>query len=223
MDAIKKNDVQTVENILNIIKIPEIVFVYEKLKVASIPVLKLLLQRKHDFDSTFTEVCTLLHVFNNDIKNDDYIIKKEELELLTDHLPFKEKDYNLYILMELFCNKETLTLSDRYEHLYYKYNFVNYKNMEYYISDILCKSAYCADSNFLYNFITAVNIVGLLVRFYPNSRCSHQQVLQWILLNISGGQNGLFCGIQEGPHSGSWPSSNVEDYVNTYDILKRLL
>ena len=53
----------------------------------------------------------------------------------------------------------------------------------------------------------------------PTLRKSHEDLLKWLVSNMTKAKMGERVGWSEGPDSGLWPSSNPEDYIKTYQFI----
>ena len=212
---ITENNCSGVEHLLNQMVVPEEVLNYRYLHNSSQKVLEILIESKRQYDE-FVE--NALKLFGKKKFHD--IVDLNCITAICNDIQCKYSDenYKTFLLLNI--------LNDRsYTKTFCVGNIIcNYKNLKYYYEKIICDGLYYANKDFvemLLNIAESNWSISWTFRFKPTSRQSHKDIMKWLIENIRRGNKGQQVGWETGPDSGIWPSTNIQDYVNTIDLIEQ--
>lgn len=164
---------------------------------------------------------------DNFVKNFIDICEKKQLEYLSYQgleSVLQENALNSSVPYKSYVFK---LLSDNFysdpSYVYYPVQNVKnrYKTVDIYIDEVICGEAYLANYGFLKSFIDAVDMLGISYTFKPCENQKHDSIYNWLKRNIYKGtiMPGSRLGWMNGPDNARWPSTNLIDYKETFNLL----
>lgn len=201
-----------VKYVIDNVYIPDNCLSYDVLSRSSKEIIVMLLTRKQNLDNFVESVISNCKVL--DIKSS--VTVSELIDVLSVANLYYEFDYSLFFIENLckHVNDESLSILNIN---------INYKNNIYIVNKLFCDALYNANHKFVIFLQDLIINLNIKYKFDPNSRSSHQQILQWIMLNVKKAEKNERVGWRSGPDSGTWPSSDPEDYKITLSILQDLM
>lgn len=199
---IQNKSFNCVKHILEQVKVPDEVLCYKLLRTTSEEIMNLLLTEKIAADNFIFSVLQKLPKDGTEISLDTLksIIKNINYKNFSD-------DYKLCIILP--------SIKSPYSFLYASI-MCSYKNSEYFINAILSDGIFNANATFLTSFLFILMQKNIIFEIQPAFRKSHMEIMKWLIQNLKKDT----VGWTTGPDSGVWPSSNPEDYKQTYDLIQ---
>lgn len=166
-------------------------------------------------------------IFEKQLHSDKFITKikncfyekdvsvTEFKEIIKPLLP-EVNDNDMYFLQKLLSNDDEFNLN--------KFPLSNiwtrYKNIYNCLNELVCDTIYFAQPNILQKIICLIHKHGIPFAFSPNKCGKQKAVYEWLMDNV--GRNAGTVGWQCGPDSAKWPSTDVNDYKQVYNMLRFL-
>lgn len=181
--------------------------------------LGLLLNKKKTMDNYINSIVDICQK-----KKIEYLNSNELDELLKEHGLERCISFRMHVLELLTCFNidEAIENGTRYpvEHLTRKYEKL-YKCVD----EFICDAAYLANCKILKSFVTALFLINFEYKFQPSINERHSRIINWIRRNISNGEQNpsIRLGWTDGPDSGRWPSTELNDYKETLSVLELML
>ena len=194
-ESIISNDSTTIKSVLKFLYIPDIYFNIEFIGSATFEVLLELFKSKEQQDR-IVQQCQCI---KNDCVNFSAILDKNKILL----------EKNEYKFIQSLM-KEVNTI---YE----------YRDISFILNRCICDAIYYALPSLVENLIRVKTILNVEYIFNPHKSEKQLSVLKWILRNLDNIKNDGCIGWTSGPDSGYWPSNNPDDYMETYEIMGKLI
>lgn len=215
--AISQNNYQLVHNILEKVVIPDNAIYWMALRDTSdIELLKKMFTKKLQCDIFIEQ---LDDVFHHECITHLTIYRLREV--IKRHFPSINQYFRIFLEKLLILNDNYL-LVDHYSKSYPANNIsINYNNISWSIDKAVCEAIYFTQYEFLEKLYQVITRNNLKFKLEIKYNLEHKQLIKWLEDNISEGRNGLPVGWTEGPDSAKWPSTSLEDYVKTMEIVHR--
>lgn len=138
------------------------------------------------------------------------------------HLIAKTDSYcrnDVYFLQELLTGGNPCSLKP-----FPRTNIIkDYADIMLCVDDIVIETAYFAQPKILSKIVQLIRRYDLNYNFKPFERGKHKAVHTWIAGNFEAVKMGKPPGWICGPDSGKWPSTNIADYEEVWNLLKQLM
>lgn len=141
-------------------------------------------------------------------------------ELIKRHFPVINHYFRAF-LEKLLINNDNYLLIDHYSKSYPASNISkNYRNIDWSIDKAVCEAVYFTQYEFLENLYRVIGRNNIHYKLDIKLNEEHKQLIKWLEDNISKGRSGQPMGWSCGPDSGNWPSTTLEDYVKTLEVVR---
>ena len=194
-DSLQCNDCITIKSVLKNLYVPDRFFNIEFIGSVTFDVLLELFKSKQQQDRIIQQ-CRCI---KNDCENFSTILDKNKIIL----------EKNEYKFIQSLM-KEVSTI---YE----------YRDVSFILNRCICDAIYYAVPTLVENLIRVKTILNIDYTFNPHQSEKQLSVVKWVLINLDNIINGDTIGWTSGPDSGYWPSTQPEDYLETYEIMNKLI
>lgn len=213
--AICNSNYQLVHNILEKIVIPDKALYWMVLRERSdIDLLKKMFTKKLQCDIFIEQ---LENIFQRECVSHLTIYRLREL--INRHFPVINNYFKVFLENLLIKNDNYLSV-DPYSKSYPASNISNnYNDINWSINKAVCEAIYFTQYAFLVNLYQVIARNNINYKLDLKYSEEHKQLIKWLEDNISKGRSGLPVGWSCGPDTGNWPSTTLEDYIKTNDIV----
>jgi hypothetical protein len=214
--AILKHDFTLMNQILDKIVVPNNALLWTT-QTSSYEIQKLILDHKIKFDVFINK---LRLIFKKKLCTD---ISFSALSKLLD-----DDDVNIYHKYFVYL---LMTNNEKYDFIINDTNkqypvgniFNNYKVLYQTIDEAFCSAVYYTNTVWLENIILLIKEYNIPYKFQPHCHETHSDTLIWIKKNIHQGKTGSPMGWRSGPDSARWPSTILQDYEYTLNIITKFM
>lgn len=205
-----------VNYILQKIFVPDNILQYKILKNCNYDVFETIIESKINTD-IFVKNVLQNHNTSSSLTFNKNIEIEDLLTAINNFIFYYDSNYKLMFATNLLADKMDFSM----EKLCMSNVCKNYKSTLFYMNDLVCDAIFNANYKFLQIcFDWMVNKPYTKFEFNPFTRKSHQEIYKWILNNLEKINQNKSVGWKEGPNSGIWPSTEPQDYIETFKIIK---
>lgn len=196
--------------------IPSDIFTFIALKqdAVNFDTLCILLQQRIYLDNYITSIVNICK------RNNLNLLSLKKLDSILTICSFEKNLSRKLYLLKLLAGSDTcvgVTLKE-----YPLENIVKYhKNVLACVDDFICQTGFLADFRRVKICIEAIKTKQVKYLFQPFANTKHNDIMQWLKRNIAKGRNDAqaILGWECGPDSGRWPSTVLDDYEITLNLL----
>lgn len=185
-----------------------------KQKIVSVSLLELMIEKKikeFDFIRLILKKCKHVNAFTYEIISN--IFDKNELTFTLN---------DMYTLIQLTNVSKQFEYKNIYEIEIYRKSIENImcESLDDYVTSFIKTAGDFANHDAIYSMLTAIHNKKIKVAIISN----FNSLKQWLKDNIDRYKHDptSIIGWTCGPDSGPWPSSKIEDYIKTLDIINKI-